>query len=374
MIRMESSSWFHIYFTISVMTVVVKRSVFITAQEPPTIVCIMASKRLICLLLGLVITLLILTSCGKKPYEVVDINSALAKTSEVAEEDLSSILGEDPTVLLQLAVTPSAYVGFRLPSTDTVLYDIRDKTGKICLRFARKGNGPGEYLSPMLLDLQEEDGELSFSLLDLDRFRQDDYRFKLAENLLLRTDSRDIPNELRPIGQLLQTDRGYWGIMDGRGTEYYTTDEGFGQIAWHVCQDIPEMTFQEEQRFHSASCVSPDGKRVVIAYLNLPRIDILSSDGQTLKVCYFGKRMEVEDASLEERFFGYVNCDDEFIYVIWRGTEGKNLVLQLTWDCQITKVVDVHRSLVSFTPFDGDLYALAFSQEDGNNSFVRYKF
>ena len=316
--------------------------------------------------------LLLWIGCSPRPYSVVDTNPYIQKATQIKGEEIPSVLGNEPEMIMQLEKTPTLYIAFHLPETDTLLFDIRNGKGEKLLRFARKGNGPNEYLAPFLRNVQEEGSFVSFDLLDVERCRLDSYSYDIAENRLSMVRSDKLPQEVIPIGQLLRTDQGFWGILDNVGSDIFTMDGQMENLQKHPYADIQEMTLRESQMFHTSSCASQDGKHIALAFMNLPRMDVLSSDGSTEHVCFYGKRQTVTDARNEDRYFGYIRCDENYLYVKYLADKQRHLILKMTWTGTIVEAFDIDYDLISFNVIDGILYGLAFSPESGREVYVHY--
>ena len=322
--------------------------------------------------LSVLIVVLLQVSCSQRPYNVIDINTPLRGPVHVAGEELNEVLGEESVPVMQLEKAATVYIGFHLPQADTLLFDIRDGSGQILKQFARMGNGPAEYLAPFLRNVKEEGGVLTFDLLDVERCRLDSYKYEIADNQLAMVKSQKLPQETIPIGQLLQTERGFLGILDNTGSDMFTLDADMENFQKHPYVDFQKMTASEGQLFHTASCVSPDGKHVALAFLNLPRIDIVDSSGHTEHTCYYGRRIAAADAKSDERYFGYIRSDNDYLYVKYLAEHGRNLILKISWNGEIAGVYDLDRDLVSFSIIDGSLYGMSMSPITRGVAYVRY--
>ena len=323
-------------------------------------------------IIPLLFIFIVWTGCSPRPYGIVDIDSSIQKAKRIEGEEIPSVLGSEPEMIMQLEKTSTLYIAFHLPETDTLLFDIRNGKGEKLQRFARKGNGPNEYLAPFLRNVREEGQAITFDLMDVERGRMDSYSYDSAENSLRMVRSDKLPQDVIPIGQLLRTDRGYFGIQDNVGSDIFTMDGQMENLQKHPYAYTQEMTIRESQLFHTSSCASQDGKHIALAFMNLPRMDIVSSDGTTEHVYFYGKRQTVTDARNEDRYFGYIRCDENYLYVKYLADKQRHLILKMTWKGTIVEVFDIDYDLLSFNVIDGILYGLAFSPESGREVYVHY--
>lgn len=319
-------------------------------------------------LLGGGLIILFLCGCTSKSYVIRDIDNACAHAKELTGEDLSDKI---PETLFPFWIRSVSPVFIEVNSAeDSLLCAILDRGGRILQRFAYKGNGPIEYQNPYISESRSENGQVVFSLLEKQRGRLDRYNYSVNENRLILEESLTFPNEIRMVRHLFRTDRGFIGIIDNQQQDIFTADKELKNIEKHPYKELEvEMTQNESQYFHSMMCVSPDGRKVALSYFRLPRIDILDSDGETRRVCYYGKRLQVQDIEKHNAkyYFGAIECDNDNIYVLYEGT-GSPQIVKLTWQGEIVDVYDTPAT--TFSIEDGSMYVLRLGED--KNTFIRY--
>ena len=88
--------------------------------------------------------------------------------------------------------------------------------------------------------------------------------------------------------------------------------------------------------------------------------------------CYYGRRIAAADAKSDERYFGYIRSDNDYLYVKYLAEHGRNLILKINWNGEIAGVYDLDRDLVSFSIIDGSLYGMSMSPTTRSVVYVRY--
>ena len=314
--------------------------------------------------------LFILSSCKGKLYSVYQIDSVIDQASLPSMVSLNGGFAEIESANWIRIKDSYAFV-INDTYSDSLLCEIRGKEGKILCRFIRKGNGPGEYLSPYLVELKSHDNGLHFTLLDKQRGRVIKYYYDPKENQVVEENEVQLGNDVFPLRHLLRTDKGYIGIRDNMQKDIITLDESFDTPTLHPYLDLDvEMTPKESQLFQTMACVSPDGKRVALAYFHLPRVDILSSDGTTRHVCYYGKRLLVEESQGSgEYYFGAIECDNDYLYVKYEGA-GENIILKLAWDGRPVLAYDV--PVMTFCCEKEYCYVLNLNRTTGMRTFSKF--
>ena len=320
------------------------------------------------LFLGGGLLILFLCGCSPKSYVVRDIDGACAHAKVLAGEDLSDMIPET-LIPFWIRAVPPVFIEVNA-GVDSLLCAILNRDKGILQRFAYKGNGPLEYQNPYISEASYTKDGVAFSLLEKQRGRLDRYVYSIQENRVKLEESLSFPQEIRMVRHLFRTDRGYIGILDNQQQTIFTADKELKDIEKHPYKELEvEMTQNESQYFHSMMCVSPDGTQAALSYFRLPRIDILDSGGETRQVCYYGKRLQVQDIDKHNAkyYFGAIECDNDNIYVLYEGA-GNAQVVKMTWRGEI---VDVYNTPVTtFSIADGSMYALKLGEE--KNTFIRY--
>lgn len=314
-----------------------------------------------------------LSGCGDKTVQIKPhLASYINGPAAVLEcEDLTPSFENMESALRIIPAGPIFVVSNT--QADTLMGEIRNRDGKLLRRFIRKGNGPGEFLSPIFVDgaLDVSQDQVLFSFVDRHKGNLIRYRYQVNTNEIIEESEQQLPEVLVPLRRVLRTDKGYFVVVDNIGKEMIICDPTFNQRKRVEYADLDrEMTLNESQFFQSAVSMSPDGKHIVLSYYSMPRIDILDSSGETERVIYYGKRFTLDDVAPSRYYFSSSVCDQENMYISYSDMK-ESRIFKMTWEGDIESVYDI--VCLTNSVEDGFMYVLSENREKGNMEFKRYK-
>ena len=231
-------------------------------------------------------------------------------------------------------------------------YSIYDSEFRLLSRFGKKGKSDNEFIAPVYTG-QYEDGSdiLSFNVLDRAQFRYDTWSLNCNENKVQKTGMYRIPRhdvfEMRALYRA--ADSSYFGVSDFDECKFFTTGRDFsGRVLYENVLGFKNGNAHEVSQ--SSCSVRPDGSRIVIAYYNLPQLDIRESDGAIVRTVFIGHILMPEDANPSVEYFIKTDADQDYIYALYEDhdtDEDSDSILVFDWDGNLVARYKI-RTAISF--------------------------
>ena len=232
------------------------------------------------------IALSVLSSCTDKDYDVVK------SFPEEGEATLVMEIPYNPTEYFLSSITwTDGYWVYRL--RDEPFFVLLDSNFNEITRFGRKGNGPNEFLSPMLSKVTSGTDSVDVCFYDWSKGRLYNASVNKNNGDVNISELKDFGKRMRYVSALddgryiCSAENNRYYFLEKNGQEHYL--EGWGDEV----NEAVELSSTYVPTFQSISAISPDNNLFAVYSISHQALILHDMDGKRINTVYISKEPDM---------------------------------------------------------------------------------
>ena len=310
-------------------------------------------------ILGFFVSLSVLFSCTDRDYNVIksfpeECNASLVKevTYDPTEYFIGNITWTNGYWIYELQEEP--------------FFVLLDKDYNEITRFGREGNGPGEFLFPILSKTTAHTNTVDIHFLDRETGRLYNASINKNDGNLHLSELKDFGKNLREAHPL---DDGCY-ICNGFNNRYYFLEkdgeerylEGWGEEV----NEAAELSYTYTPKLQTLSAISPDNNLLAIYGITQQALILHNIDGTHIKTVYIGEEPNPQIYFSQTGTFGGVVFIGNTIVALYNSVKDECSYL-MVFDRELSPLkryrLPINGNILTGNPEEGVVTVLSYDDE-----------